>query len=472
LLILLNPGNFTRHYLVDMAGAAKRLGIRVLTLEIGDIWSARQAGRSFDAAAFASLLREHNVRAVLSSSLNGLLEFPTAIAGDGRPRPFFEQLGILHLMWWTDHPQWANERIGLREDLQPLLRSPNSHYFVKSQAAALEVRHVLKWPNCHGLPVAENPERLQPVVNAKPDFDVVCVVGSPPNLDPALESFLDNDDPDVAAIHGVLADKVAKQLDDLWRGKGPKLLLTSLTQFGKEWTQARRQSPFVASFRLFQALAPAHLAATQWLLANHGAYFDALEILWQFGQWRRAFYIRYLAKYFRVGVLGADWSSVGSPGGGWVNHDDQPAAYAKGCVALNISQAGDEEGIAHKPFQIAACGVSMAHIHAEGLSDCFEPGSEVAVFRTPREAREVIAALLDDPDGRARMADAARQRLCREHTWEQRLPQMLQRAGVGCLQDSAKREQPPRGPSQQPVPDQRPWRPRDPSYPPEAVSAG
>ncbi|MCH8006539.1 MAG: glycosyltransferase family 1 protein [Planctomycetes bacterium] len=63
------------------------------------------------------------------------------------------------------------------------------------------------------------------------------------------------------------------------------------------------------------------------------------------------------------------------------------------------------------------------------LAECFTPGREVATFATPAEAREVVSDLLADRDRRESMAAAARARLLTEHTWEKRLPEMLNRAG-------------------------------------------
>ncbi len=426
LLILLNPGRFTRHSLMDMLRAAERLGIAAGSVEMGDIWQIQQSGRVPNAEAFAAELRRLNVRAVLGSGPNGLYEWPVSHAPDGRPVPFFESLGIAHLLWWTDHPQWANERMNLRADLQPLLRSPNNHHFVKSELAADELRDLLRWPNVHGLPVAEDPERLRPAVDVTPDFDVVVVMGSPPLLDPAVAAFLDQEEPDPMAMTRTVAARIAPQLDALWAERAPRELVDTVTAFGRAWLEQRTAESLTGTYRVFLRLESSFADAVRWLRENPSTYFDALELFWQLARWQRTFHVRYLAKYFRIGVFGTDWSSVGVGGdGAWVNHDDQPRIYARGKIALNLSQAGDEEGVSHKPFQIAACGVPLVHIERSGLGSCFAPGEEVETFRTPREARDVIAALLADPGRRRRMADAARQRVCQEHTWEHRLVQML-----------------------------------------------
>jgi len=175
---------------------------------------------------------------------------------------------------------------------------------------------------------------------------------------------------------------------------------------------------------------PGLYRATAWIRTNYLVYFYALEALWEFGRWQRTFVTRYLARHLKVGVFGYDWSSIGITGGGWVEYDNQPQVYARGRVAMNISQCNDEEGIAHKPFQMAACGAPMVHINRSGLEQCFEPGREVETFLTPREALEKIQALLDDPNRRTDMARAARERVCRDHSWQVRVPQLLSKAGI------------------------------------------
>ena len=116
----------------------------------------------------------------------------------------------------------------------------------------------------------------------------------------------------------------------------------------------------------------------------------------------------------------------------------QASAYARGKVAINISQGSEEEGVSHKPFQIAASGVPLVHIDRKGLAECFDPTTEVAVFDTPAEAREIIGELVRDPDRRSAMASAARQRFERDHTWAQRLTSMFELASLPIREFQAK----------------------------------
>jgi hypothetical protein len=431
LMVLLNPGRFTRHYLIDMATSAMQLGISVVLYELEQAWAELRQGRLADAAAFTRTLREQNVRAVISAGPNGFHEWPAAPVGDGRVAPLFEQLGIPHLLWWTDHPQWNNEKMALAPELQPLLRSPNLHHFLKSDIAAREIGDLLGWPHCHGLPVAEHPERLRPAEGVRPRYDVVCVIGSPPRPFPGLAEFARQDDPDAEAIAAVVCAGARTRLAALWNEKAPAEMRAALERFGVDWVEGKRRAPHGAAYRLFTSLEEEHSEACAYLRENPTLYFDALEALWFFGAWQRTFLVTYLSRYFSVGVFGRDWSSVGAGGDAeWVDHERQPEVYAQGRVGLNVSQSGDEEGAAHKPFQMAACGVPIVHIRRRGIEELFEPNREIALFDTPGEAREVIADLLHSEPRRRAMAEAARARLVAEHTWHHRLPRMLELAGV------------------------------------------
>lgn len=369
--------------------------------------------------------RRERIGAVIGYVFNGLIELGIDNGSDGQPRSFFETMNIPHLLLWIDHPQWAAEKTAIQPQLQPLLRSRNNHHFLKSDCAAHEVERVLGWPNCHGLSVAEDPEQIVPVTGIAPDWDVVAILGSPPRLDANLIPFLDQDTPDVGAIADRVADTVREKLSALWRRDAPSDAIDRLTKLGHDWVALRRADDKTASVRHLPELTSNHQDAARWLLANPKTYFDAIEHLWLFGGWQRTFYLRYLAKYFRVGVFGNDWSSIGIAGGGWVNHHAQAACYARGKIAINISQGSDEEGLALKPFQIAASGVPMIHNDRKGLADCFEVGREIEVFDSPAQARDIITELLNDPERRDAMAEAARRRLRRDHTWNQRLESMF-----------------------------------------------
>ncbi len=141
-MLLLNPGDFSRPCLVQMGLAAEKLGIGVDTLELAQVWDLRRRGQSTSAGELAELLKKRNVRAVLGYTYHGAWEWPSIKQYDGTSKTFFANEGVHHLMWWTDHPHWANEQTALQPEIRSLLASPFHHHFVKSPSAALDLAEV------------------------------------------------------------------------------------------------------------------------------------------------------------------------------------------------------------------------------------------------------------------------------------------------------------------------------------------
>jgi hypothetical protein len=71
----------------------------------------------------------------------------------------------------------------------------------------------------------------------------------------------------------------------------------------------------------------------------------------------------------------------------------------------------------------------MVHNRCRELDRFFAPGPEIETFHRPREARDVVSALLDDEARRRAIGGAARARVEREHSWDSRLLRMLDAAG-------------------------------------------
>ena len=147
LLILLNGGKMSRNYLLGIANSARRLGIDHLCVEIDHIRAALTQNQATAIRELDALLTRKRIGAMLGYTLNGC-DLPGENAG-GNFRSFFEVRGIPHLLFWTDHPQWANEKQALQAGLQPAFRSPNCFHFVKTRTHAQELARILGWPNCH-----------------------------------------------------------------------------------------------------------------------------------------------------------------------------------------------------------------------------------------------------------------------------------------------------------------------------------
>jgi len=433
LLVLQNPGRGSRNFLNGIIAGLGKLGVGHCVLELQEIWDTNKTDTAGLVQRLSRILVEQRIGAVLSYGFNGMTDVPLDRGPMEGLRSFFEIRGIPHMMLWIDHPQWHADLVGLSPALQGLFRSANCLHFLKSTAAATELERIVGWPNCFALAPGVEPAQF-PVcappgaMAAKKEFDVVTICSEKGDLAEWLKEFVALDNPDPAAIRRVILDRVYAALDQLWQQDVPQAMRPEVSALGRTWAALKAGQPFLAAIRHWPALVEEFPGAAWYLTLEYPIYMKAVRILWRLREWERLFYLAYLAKYFRVGVFGGDLSPMGLGPGGGVDYTQQSAIYARGHVALTIPDGHDEEGLTLKAFELAASGVAMLHYRAETLGDYFVEGREVAVFSTPREAREKVDALLDNADRRQAMATAAHQRVLRDHRWENRIEQMFQRA--------------------------------------------
>jgi spore maturation protein CgeB len=62
----------------------------------------------------------------------------------------------------------------------------------------------------------------------------------------------------------------------------------------------------------------------------------------------------------------------------------------------------------------------------KNLGTLFEPGKEVVTYSSPEEAIKLIDYYLDHPEEREAIARAGQQRTLREHTYHQRLQELVE----------------------------------------------
>ncbi len=101
-------------------------------------------------------------------------------------------------------------------------------------------------------------------------------------------------------------------------------------------------------------------------------------------------------------------------------------------ISLNLHSSTMHEGVDPKcdainprVFEIAACGGFQLCDPCIGLDSLFDFESELPVYRDLTEMRAKIDYYLAHPDERAHIAARARERVLREHTYENRAQQML-----------------------------------------------
>jgi spore maturation protein CgeB len=76
-------------------------------------------------------------------------------------------------------------------------------------------------------------------------------------------------------------------------------------------------------------------------------------------------------------------------------------------------------------YETTGVGTLLLTDWKQNLAEMFEPGTEVAVYRTPEECVETIHYYLEHEAERDRVARAGHERTLREHTYRQRMAQLV-----------------------------------------------
>ena len=117
-------------------------------------------------------------------------------------------------------------------------------------------------------------------------------------------------------------------------------------------------------------------------------------------------------------------------------------------VSLNTTSRQMPGTVNQRLFDAPLAGSAMLTDRVGDLEELFEPGAEVAVQRSPEEAREEARRLLGDEPARRRLVERARARILAEHLYMHRVTTMLERIG-------AAREEGPAAPQPRPRAEER-----------------
>jgi hypothetical protein len=441
LLIILHPGQVTRHAMLSIAAAARELGVLGTTIEAQPIWTRIAAAggqhlreRAAVAAEVRALCARHRMTHAIGYLGNLAYDcglFPPAPGAESHgPVGLFPSLGVRHLMLWTDHPEWAIKGAALDDPLRKLLAHPMHTHFIKSACAAIECGPtsdggVLGWANVHAIHMGEDPTLLLPTRNEPPACDAVTIMSDAAAPPEPLRTMLDHDDPDPAELTSLMLPTARRAWDAAASAINADAGASS--RLFDAWTSTRIANPETGFATLAVALASEHAPALAALRSSPRAWYRAVGALRAVTAWRRNFWPAWLARRRNVELHASSGTPLGINAGNpaWVAYHEQPSIYARGAACLTINAGHDEEGLTHKAFQIAASGGALVHHRSRGLDECFTEGEEVISFGRGSELLSAVDRLVRDPTARRRIGDAARARLERHHSWRRRLEQML-----------------------------------------------
>jgi spore maturation protein CgeB len=127
-----------------------------------------------------------------------------------------------------------------------------------------------------------------------------------------------------------------------------------------------------------------------------------------------------------IAVFGPGWRTAEAPAHdirpGRVAARRVPALYAAHRAALNIrNELHVLSGLNQRNFEPCLAGAALITDDQPDLTTCFDPGTEVLVWRDVDELNGLYAQVLGDPDFAGRIAAAGRARVLAQHTFAHRL---------------------------------------------------
>jgi spore maturation protein CgeB len=131
----------------------------------------------------------------------------------------------------------------------------------------------------------------------------------------------------------------------------------------------------------------------------------------------------------------ADLSSVLQRNGARIDTDTCMKVFNATAINLNVHSSSGMGLDAHpdfvnpRTFELAACGAFQLLDERTLLSGLFS-SEEMVCFRSPDEVPSLIQTWLKDSSGRRAYAEAAQQRVLREHTYRHRMQDLLATVGL------------------------------------------
>ena len=116
-------------------------------------------------------------------------------------------------------------------------------------------------------------------------------------------------------------------------------------------------------------------------------------------------------------------------GHGWpagpVSMSDIPGIMRKSAISLNLSNSRGENQIKARVFEVPGAGGLLLTEQARGLERFYRPGTEVAVFQGIDDLVGKIRYFLSNPVERDAIALSGYARTRRDHTYEQRMKEVI-----------------------------------------------
>lgn len=125
----------------------------------------------------------------------------------------------------------------------------------------------------------------------------------------------------------------------------------------------------------------------------------------------------------------AGWRSLLSEGvdyRGRIDYRNElPKLYKASKINLNMTKSHARTGLSKRPFDICCSGAFMLTDYRHDLGILFDPEREIVWYRDKWELREKAIYYLDHPFERMEIAQRAKERVLREHTYRKRMGELI-----------------------------------------------
>ncbi len=425
IMFLVHPGTNSRDIFLDIIEGYQQAGHQTFLLDLGAYWTQRDKTDNIGTQIACITLYSGLVyRFILDNSIdlcismwsNGVYSFPPQ-----EGKSFFEKIGLPHLMYWLDAPQWAQDGMTFKNP-PDLLNGPVSFHCINNSSTAAEMENILGFSNVLIIPNAANPNRMLAHLNHKKEFDIIFNIGREerPPTDVMLQE-LAKDDPDINIIRRSEGERLRPKLIEITK----KFFSNTTEEFVNTMIHLqieKRHIPVLQKLLNIKDHFPLFKPGLIELMKNHISYIDFSMNLRNIEAWERKFTFPWLSKYFNTACFGpgnfdgwpGNWTALGE-----LPYNDITDAYGKAYFGLNIMRWQDDKGLNIKPFEITLSGACLLQGYRKGFEEFFNRNEAVSFFR-PCNCKKKVTHLLQNPALLAKMTRKGYERSRSDHCWSNR----------------------------------------------------
>lgn len=106
-------------------------------------------------------------------------------------------------------------------------------------------------------------------------------------------------------------------------------------------------------------------------------------------------------------------------------YEDLPRFYPCSKINFNCTSQQMKGAVNQRVFDVPACNGFILTDHRYQMEKLFEPGTEIAVYKSQEEIPQLIEKYLSDETARQKIIKAARKRILAEHTYDCRIKTLI-----------------------------------------------